>query len=193
MKNKIIALLLACFCLSSCFGGKSPSSSFYTLDFGRNISALSNKKFNLFIDNVDVPDYLKQPQIVTIEPNRVEISRSEFNRWGAPLRDLIQRNLAENLNRYFPKAQIMLSEANFSKDNYLTLRVDLNRLEGTWEQKAILDAEWAILDAKGREIVHERSSFSTPLGNTYEELVQKQSLLLSRLAEQIAQKLVRIK
>ena len=69
--------------LASCLG-RSPDSSFYTL-ISEPPAKSYKLKTSLQVNEVNIPEYLTRPQIVTVGDNPVEIEISEFNRWSAPL------------------------------------------------------------------------------------------------------------
>jgi uncharacterized lipoprotein YmbA len=66
--------------------------------------------------------------------------------------------------------------------------LEVNRLDGTLGQNALLDARWTLLADKGKRIVvRKNSTISEPVsGGSYEGLVLAQSRTLARLAQEIA-------
>ena len=73
-----MSLLLSTIILSGCLGGFSPNANFYTLssDDRVEMEPMSMRKMTIQIQNVEIPDYLAQPQIVTRDTNQVEIRKN---------------------------------------------------------------------------------------------------------------------
>lgn len=186
------ALAGAIIALSGCFGGYSPNSTFYTLSTPMEVQALSQKTFDIQIEKIELADYLQQPQIVTIDSNRVEIVKSEFNRWGAPLSDIIQRTLAADIAQYLPQAQIRTVDSIYKPAAY-NINVEISRFEGTWDEQVMIEAWWEISGKDGSILAARRSFFKTDLGKGYVDLVEKQSELVDKLAKEIAEAVIKRK
>lgn len=185
VKAKAGILAAAIIALNGCFGGYSPNASFYTLSTPKTVSVISNKVLDIQIERVEMADYLQQPQIVTLDTNRVELVKSEFNRWGAPLASIVQNTLAADMSKYLPASEVNTVGSIYTPTEY-NVRVRISRLEGTWNEQAVIEAWWQVLNKKGNIIINRRSYFETPLTTGYVELAEKQSLLVNQLAEEIA-------
>lgn len=183
------ALIGAIMMLSGCFGGYSPNAAFYTLSTPVEATPISQKKFDIQIEGIELADYLQQPQIVTIDKNRVEIVRSEFNRWGAPLSDIIQRTLAADIAQYLPEAQIKTVGSIYKPSEY-NIKIEISRFEGTWDEETVLEAWWEISNKEGKILYNRRSMLKSKLEKGYVELVEKQSDLLDELAKEITMAIV---
>lgn len=178
--------------VSGCLGGFSPNSTFYMLSTPQKVEALSQRKLDIQVEGIELADYLQQPQIVTIDDNRVEIVRSEFNRWGAPLNDIIQRTLAADISMYLPLSQVKTT-GNIFKPSAYNIQVTISRFEGTWNEKAVLEAWWSIIDKQGKNLYSNRSYLTADIGTSYVDLVEKQSELVDELAKTIAKAILKQK
>ncbi len=186
MKKAISLCLffLLCGCLSF---SDSPPSQFYML---KTLPAepLSQAKLNIGIQEVQVPEYINRPQIVTTQ-NAVEYNISEFNRWSSPLSGIVQRTLASDMAYLLPKS--FIKPSSVISDNYTyTISLEINRFDGEFGKDAKLEVWWYILNRAGTILYRGQSNLSQPTGTNYEELVSAQSRLLAELAEQIAKKII---
>ena len=187
-------ILLGSLVLSGCFGGFSPNANFYTLsaDDRVEIIPVSQKKMSVQIQDVSIPDYLSQPQIVTLNKNKVEIKKNEFNRWGAPLGDIIQRTLAADISAMLPKANVKMAGEVYVPENY-NVEINISRLDGTWNDTATLESWWQITDKNGNQLTSSRTYLTTPLGEeNFVALVEAESALIAGLAQEISQSLSRL-
>lgn len=136
---------------------------------------------------VKIPEYLDRLLIVT-RSSESSLQLAEFERWAEPLDKSIPRILTENLSVLLGSDQI----ATHPWPNALSVEyqvvVEVNRLDGTLGQKALLDSRWTLLADKGKRIVvRKNSTISEPItGASYEGLVQAQSRALAQLSREIA-------
>lgn len=167
--------------------GTSQNSKFYTLKSfaepeGGKVYAL---KSNIGVQEVSLPDYLDRPQMVTSSHDSMEFKFSEFHRWNDSLSLIFQRVLAEDLSAYFPKSQIDMQESGRENFNYL-IAVEIIQFDGSFNQKAVLDAKWRVTSASGKTVAESRSRFELPVGETYLDLATTESRLIEALAQVIA-------
>ncbi len=192
---KKLLILCSVLVLASCISfRKTPDSEFYTLSSQtvENITPVSLKKLNIGIDEVSVPNYLSRAQIVTLDEDNVSLNISEFNRWSAPLSGLLQRIVADDIALYLPKSMVKPQMYNQEKYNFI-VSVEINRMDGTWDKNAVLDAWWTISDNNGKVLATERSVLTRPLADNYPDYAKTQSALVGELCRQISQKLVTLK
>lgn len=192
---KKLLILCSVLVLASCISfRKTPDSEFYTLSSQtvENITPVSLKKLNIGIDEVSVPNYLSRAQIVTLDEDNVSLNISEFNRWSAPLSGLLQRIVADDIALYLPKSMVKPQMYNQEKYNFI-VSVEINRMDGTWDKNAVLDAWWTISDNNGKVLATERSILTHPLADNYPDYAKTQSALVGELCRQISQKLVTLK
>lgn len=190
-----ILIFCAFIALSGCIGfGKTPNSEFYTLSSQSSdaTQAVSTRKLNIGIDEVNVPNYLSRAQIVTLDEDNVSLNISEFNRWSAPLSGLLQRIIADDLALYLPNSMVKPQMYNQQDFNFV-VSVEINRMDGTWDKEAVLDVWWVISDNNGKVLSTERSILKRPLGDTYTDYAKAQSALVGELCQAIAQKIAKLK
>lgn len=189
--KKIISLFLFCL-VSACVNfGTSQPSKFYSLQVIKNIASISNKKISVGVEEVQIPEYLDKPQIVTVKEGSVEMNLSEINRWSEDLSTMMQRTVAEDINLYLPQAMVKSRTLGRESFDY-TVFIEVSKFEGDLGKEARLDAWWYILDRNGDMIVREKTSVSIPVPESdYDSLVRAESTLVGQLSEQIALKLAK--
>lgn len=177
--------------LSACVTLNSPNSQLYTLSSSsENASAAPQQGASglpvLVVGPVELPDYLRRPQIVTREgQNRIKIA--EFDRWAAPLNEQVERVLAENLASRVPDMVVVNYREQRFKPSY-RLTVTLERFERQDMKQVELAGRWTVANAESGEVVlTRRDRFSVPLeGSDYEATVAAQSKALSELAAAVS-------
>lgn len=188
--KKLFAILTVIM-LSGCIGQSRPAR-FYSLT-AQTPAAQEFKSAKIFIgiEPVKVPVYLDKPQIVTRNPNEVELSISELNRWAEPLSDAIQNTLAADIGSAMPNA--VVKPSSFRKEGFdYIVWVEITKFEGVWNENVVLEAWWSILDNDNKPVARDKANLSRPLGDTYDNLVQQQSGLISELSEKIAARLAKL-
>lgn len=136
---------------------------------------------------VKIPEYLDRLLIVT-RSSESSLQLAEFERWAEPLDKSIPRILTENLSALLGSDQIAMHPWPTALSVEYQVVLEVNRLDGTLGQKALLDARWTLLADKGKRIVVRKNSvISEPItGASYEGLVQAQSRALAQLSQEIA-------
>lgn len=178
-------ILTVCLLLGACLGGYSTPPTFYTLTPTDTAAVSDQKKPALGLDRVYVARYVDRPQIVIQTPDTTEVSVSEQNRWIAPLSDLIRRITAENLTALLPQTPVK-SRTQAEEVFPYTLTLDIVKLDAILGQTATLDA-WALIqDSAGKTVRRQRITETVAVGKTYDSVAGAYSILLGRLARQIA-------
>jgi hypothetical protein len=94
--HRFVDIILACVLVALAAGCSSPPANFYTLKGTVASPATTSSNLSVVVGPVSIPAMLDRPQMVlTTGPNQVAID--EFNRWAAPLQNIISRAVAENL------------------------------------------------------------------------------------------------
>ena len=70
--------------------------------------------------------------------------------------------------------------------------IDLEKMAGSFKNEAYLSGTWQILNAKGQILQQNRFQFNEKVGSNYMSYVQAQSLLIKKLALEIALSLSRL-
>lgn len=191
--KKALYLITILFLLSSCFGGRTKRSNFYNIVSIENndIKITSKTSPIIGVELVSIPGYLDRPEIITIKGNDTELEISDFNRWAEPLSNSIQRVISNNLSIYMKNATIRPMNLYRRTFDY-TVVIYIIKFEGKFNDKVYLDSWYSVYNRNSVNVINERVKFDTELGNTYEDLVEKQSILVSKLSEAIAKKLARL-
>ncbi|MDR1694614.1 MAG: PqiC family protein [Lactobacillaceae bacterium] len=188
MRKVLICFLLVL--VTACVSSKP--NRFYSLASNEPAGAdVVTKKLLVGIDTVSVPGYLERPQIVTIK-NNSELNLAEFDRWAEPISNALQRIIASNMSSVMKNAMVKPASVNRRSFNYI-VSVEFNKLDGRFNDKVLLEAWWTVVDNNGRIVVNETSRYEAPLGDNYDELVEKQSELVSKLSVDIAKRIGRLK
>ena len=172
--------------LSACIG-TTQNSKFYYLQ-AENTTGYVNKniKATIGVREVNIPNYLDKPQIVTLKSGGVELNISELNRWSESLASMMQRVIANDLSYNLPNAVVKPRVSAREEFKYL-VQVEIGKFEGAWDKTATLEGWWSITNPLGETLVQKRVSISTSMGDSYDEYVNAQSKLLAELSAQIAQ------
>jgi len=180
--------------LAGCVAGTSAPTSFYVLtptaagaSGGKPAQAsvtTKGKKFLLAVGPVNVAQYLDRPQIVS-RGDGVRVSLAEFDRWAEPLDQSFGRVLAEDLARLAADSALVVPGRDESEADARVV-VDVARFDGSLNGEAVLVAGWVIRDRGGRAVSRGRADYRQSAGTSYASLVEAQSLLVGRLAQDIA-------
>lgn len=184
--QRFVDIILACILIALAAGCSSPPAHFYTLRGAVASPATASSNFSVAVGPVSIPAMLDRPQLVlTTGPNQVAID--EFNRWAAPLQNVISRAIAENLTVMLGTSLVTLFPDATSMDAAYRVVIDVQRFESALGDAATLDAVWLVRRIKdgasqtGRTTVREPAS-----GKDYAVLVAAQNRAVERLSQDIA-------
>jgi uncharacterized protein len=134
-----------------------------------------------------IPGYLDRPEIVrSVAGNRLGVGANE--RWGGPLDEMIGRVLAQDIERRLPGSTVFTEDGAITADPDATVEVNVQRFEIGDGGDLSLAAEVAV--ERGAD--HVASATRTvrlgarPVDGTTSGMVATMSVLLGRLADQIA-------
>lgn len=180
----LLALVSACMSF-----GSTPPSRFFSLQTITESQAVSKSRISIGIEEVNIPEYLDKPQIVTVGDNMVELKISEQNRWSEPLSTMMQRTIANDMASLMPNAVVKSRNMSNERFDYAVF-IEVDKFDGALNGKAQLNAWWYVLKKGSRDIVlRQKAEFVQPVGRDYDDLVQAESRLVSQLAEQIAMRI----
>ena len=185
---RITAITICLITIGGC--GRSPATRFYALTPVASATAPAAQSATLApsvgVRAVDLPAELDRPQIVTRSgTNTVELA--EFDRWSAPLRDIIMRLLAENLATQLPTDRVAIYPWLPGESVEHEVAVEVIRFEGRLSGPCVLEARWRVTGAGGRAtLVAGRTSVTENAGADYASVVAAQSQLVARLSADIA-------
>lgn len=182
-----LALLL---CLGGCFSS-TPNSRFYLLEPAGNIGEISDKKINLSVQDIFVPEYVDRPQIVLQKPDSAELNVAEFHRWASDLNVMLQNTLIDDLQKALPQA--VIKPLAFGNTPRYVIKVNIEKMGGWLGAEAYINGSWQILSPRGRLIYEENFNQKSQAGKTYDTYVQAQSRMWAAVASRIAEKVAGFK
>lgn len=188
MKKTYVLVLLAL--VSACVSfGSTPPARFFSLQTTAEPQIVSKSRASIGVEEVNIPEYLDKPQIVTVSNNMVELNISEHNRWSEPLSAMMQRTIANDMAALLPNAVVKSRNMGNERFDYAVF-IEVDKFDGALNGKAQLNAWWYVLKKGGNDIVlRQKAEFSQPVGGDYDDLVRTESRLVFQLAEQIATKI----
>ena len=191
MKKKLIVLVF-CSLLSACLGGYSQPARFYTLSAVSETPLSGDRDISLGINRVQTAQYLDRPQIITKQDKTNEVLISENNRWIESLPNIIGHITAKNLSVLLPKGQIKVKSFTTEKFDY-TLSLDVIKMDTIPNMKTTLEVWWQIKDKDRKTVLQQKFEQSAPVGKNYDDITHQQSILFGKMAEQIADNLIKLK
>ena len=187
MRYTTFLFLLLC---TSCIqlGGTPGIQQYYLLEPRTSAPVVGETEFNLELQQVKLPAYLDQPNIVTHDQaNMIKFSDSE--RWAGPLVDNISLVIRADLAQSFPNARISISPWEIAGPEPYRLNIVIERFSGQPGRMATLVADWSIIDSRHTEIASGHFNNQLPVGDSYRDLVQGLNKNLHLLDERIAKDL----
>ncbi|MBR1373614.1 membrane integrity-associated transporter subunit PqiC [bacterium] len=170
---------------------RSPDPTFYMMN-SNGLSAVSERKINVAVARVKVPDLLDRAQMVAYEKDSDEVQIQEFNRWGESFPDMMQATITNDLMAYLPNAFIKRTYFDSGNMSY-SVNVEINNLKAYKGDKVILSAWWNISNSGGRVLKREQVSYEVPVqGNNIQDVVNAQSEAVHKMSRDIAEALVKL-
>jgi hypothetical protein len=192
-----LALLLTVGCIG---GSRSKPSRFYTLDpmdtrqaAAYDVPSGMTQDLRIGIVPVNIPEYLRKPQIVT-RTGSSEISLAEFDRWAGSLNEDIGRVLAENLSLLLKTDKVLNFPWRRTVELDYIIEMQVSRLEGSLGGDVEFVVRWAIFDAANNNVLNVATSrIKQPVqGNSYGDLVAAQSQALAVFSQQLAETIMQL-
>ena len=175
--------------LAAC--GRSTPTNYYLLESRLTpVSADSLPTKSLRVAPVNVPEYLDRDGIVSRVGESTQLIVAQFHSWGEPLSHGVRRVTREVLTRPMLQSGVNILPAGDESTADYVLYLDIQRLDGNFDQKAVLDVRWTLRnkfnDVLARGIVVDEEAVT---GKGYDELTAAESRLVQRMAEHLAQRL----
>jgi len=184
--HRFVDIILACVLVALAAGCSSPPANFYTLKGTVASPATTSSNLSVVVGPVSIPAMLDRPQMVlTTGPNQVAID--EFNRWAAPLQNIISRAVAENLTVMLGASLVTLFPDATSMDAAYRAVIDVQRFELASGDAATLDAVWLVRRMKDGASQTGRTTAREPAPEKdYAVLVAALNRAVGRLSQDIA-------
>ncbi len=184
LRLPIILLMTGVLGLAGC--SVHQPAALYQLDSGQPGQPRQGTGLAVLLGPVSVADYLQRETLLQRQPDGT-LTASPDGRWAGNLSSDIDQLLLRQVAWKLDSQRVVLAPAqgaSFVPDVQVILSI--TRLDSGSKQPAILDAQWRLLDRKGKvrdsRLVHLQEVHS---GSTAAQ-VKAQGLLLQRLADQIS-------
>ena len=141
---KILATAAAAALAAGC--GSSPPSRFYLLSPAAPANAGAAARYAVAVGPVSIPAAVDQPELA-LQATSNQVTRDEFNRWGAPLQDQIGRIVAADLATLLGTRVTSVPLAHF--DAAYRVAIDVQRFESVPGQSATIEAVWVVYSSAG--------------------------------------------
>jgi uncharacterized lipoprotein YmbA len=109
----------------------------------------------LAVGPVDLPEYLRRPQIVS-RPGGNRLLVDEFNRWGGILEEEISRTLTQNLTTLLGTQRIYNYPSRIVADTDLRVAIDVRSFDGELGGTVVVDAAWSLIDETSARVLATR-------------------------------------
>ncbi len=142
------------------------------------------------IGPLQLPDYLRGPQIVT-RSGKNELKLSESDRWAGTLESDVVRVLVENISVLLSPEQFSITRwspySESREPSMFRVEVLVDRFEGTLGGSVSLRAQWSLYDKdKGLLLKKESAINEHANDSSYGALVDAMSSALEKMSQEIA-------
>lgn len=189
MNRGLFFLLLAFFSLAAC--GRSTPTNYYLLESSLGPMKADNLPAKtLRVAQVEVPSYLNRNNIVSRVKGQTKLILAEFHLWAEPVSNGVRRVVEEVLTAPMLGNGINVLPSGTEERGDFVLLIDVQRLDGNFDEKAVLESRWTLLDKRDRPIG--RGIFSAEemvQGANYDVLVNAESGLVRAFGKYLAQQL----
>ncbi|MBD5607906.1 MAG: membrane integrity-associated transporter subunit PqiC [Desulfovibrio sp.] len=175
-------LLVLCGC------ARSAPTNYYLLE--SDVEPLQTDRMpkkTLRVAQVEIPAYLNRNNIVSRVKGQTALIIAEFHLWAEPVGAGVRRVIEETLLRPMLDAGVnVLPSGTASGGDYILL-IDIQRLDGNFNEKAALDARWTLLDRDERPIesgIYRAEELAN--GANYNILVAAESKLVREMGEKLS-------
>ena len=162
----------------------SPAAKFYTLGITAT-PASPPSKVAVAVGPVSVPSTIDRPQIV-VSTGANQVSIDEFNRWAAPVQDMLVRVVAENLVALLGTPRVTLYPT-LASDVDFRVQIEVRNFESAPGKYAALDAVWTVRRMKDGKSETGRTSVREPVAEGgYDALAAAHSRAVAKMSQEIA-------
>ena len=178
-----VVLMAAC--------SRSTPTNYYLLESRLTpVSAESLPGKSLRVAPVTVPEYLDRDGIVSRVGESTQLVVAQFHSWAEPLSHGVRRVTREVLTRPMLDNGINVLPAGDESTADYVLYLDVQRLDGNFDQQAVLDVRWTLRskynDVLARGIYVDEEDVA---GKSYDILTAAESRMVQRMAEHLTQRL----
>ena len=187
---KLVALLgLALAALAGC--ARSTPTNYYLLESGMApVTADDLPPTTLRVAMVEVPSYLNRNNIVSRVQGETRLILAEFHVWAEPVSNGVRRVVAETLTPPLLEAGVTVLPTGSANGGDYVLLLDVQRLDGNFNEKAVLESRWTLLDKRDAPLAEGIFAAEELVqGSDYNILVGAESRLVRRMGDYLAEKL----
>lgn len=167
-------------------GCGSRSVEFYQLPHESVDIAEQTQGLAVLVGPIKLADYLQREQILQRQPDgRLLYSRQ--GRWAGELEEEVGQLLLMQIAAHGNNSQVSLYPDRLGIKPSVQLIISISRLDSGPELPALLQAQWRLLDVKGKQLVSRLISLEQEHDGSLQGQVQAQGLLLHRLALEAGQ------
>ena len=194
MCRTYVCLIVTCIIMT--YGcARTPQARFYILQPSAAVDqaqpSVSVNDMIIGVGPVELPEHLNRPQIVT-RISSSELHLSEFNRWAESLEKNFSSVLAENLSMLLSTDKVLVYPWIGSIEVNRQVRVNVLQFDNLPGGKVLLKVLWGIKDEAGKFLIPiKKSSFSTPAGKGYPEMVEAMNRVLGDFSVEIANEIIK--
>lgn len=186
---KLTICLALALCLLGC--GRSTPTRYYLLESSLGqIEADNLPSKSLRVAQVDVPAYLNRNNIVSRVRNEPQLILAEFHLWAEPVSNGVRRVIEETLTAPLLESGVNVLPSGTEERGDYVLLIDVQQLDGNFNEKAVLESRWTLLDRNEKPI--RRGIFANEEmvpGADYDLLVSAESRLVHGFGKYLAGKL----
>jgi uncharacterized lipoprotein YmbA len=164
----------------------SPPKRFYVLDAIAGDHALVSQPGDpIQVAEINIPPSLDRQEMVREDaPDSLQIS--DVHRWGAPLADMIQNVLTQNLIHRLPAGRVIPPRTAAPAGTH-EITVDILKFERDSSGQVVLDGGWSLYRlGSDTPILTRHVALSERIPADYDAQAHAMSRLLSQLADDIA-------
>lgn len=182
-------LLATCLFMAAC--GRSTPTSYYLLESSLGPMQVDNlPRKNLRVAQVETPTYLNRNNIVSRVKGQTKLILAEFHLWAEPVGNGVRRVVEEVLTAPLLQVGVNVLPTGSESGGDNVLLLDLQRLDGNFNEKAVLECRWTLVDRDEKPIAQGIFSAEEMVnGADYNVLVGTESKLVRDLGAYLAQKL----
>jgi uncharacterized lipoprotein YmbA len=188
---KILTPSLLALALGSC--SSAPPLQFFTL---ASVTPAGPQLTGAFqpatVGNVTLPQVLDRQQIVR-NAGGTQIMIADGQRWAAPLDDMTQRVLQEDLEKLLPQNTLIVGDNAANDPSLAVINVDVDTFESDLAGHVELDAHWSVVKGNPTATLVRSSAHiaETAANDGYPAMAESMSQAVGDLAAQIAATLPR--
>ncbi len=171
--------------------GRSTPTSYYLLESGAApVQADALPPTSLRVAMVEVPNYLNRNNIVSRVQGETRLILAEFHLWAEPVSNGVRRVVEETLTRPLLERGVTVLPTGAAGGGTYVLALDVQRLDGNFNEKAVLESRWTLLDRDDAPLANGIFSAEEMVqGSDYNVLVGAESRLVRRLGDYLAGRL----